>query len=403
MSDSVLTLADIERNDPDAPSGGVERRFLCPICGDGHKRDSAHRSLAVNIENGLWRCHRCESTGKLREYWKNEERDDYFRSRSRQTIYRERLHKFAAISSENRSEPSPEKERKWREMASESRPIKQTAGETYLASRGISADLAHRCGARFCQAWFGRSAVLFPIRNAKGALVAAQGRYLTSNSIPKALTGGPVGAGVFCADGRVGGPITVISEAPIDAMSLAAAGLPSVALCGKDLREWLARKCGLKTVYLALDADDAGDASAAKWAEQLNRYGATVFRLRPRGGCKDWNEALQTYGLDRFRAMLPTCLNPSEGGGKPLESTVLNLNDTLLAVYSAEKAGASIAVLSLLIERFVLTVRLLEVSENDSSESFSDPFTITEKLAELREYLQEKDLLIGSIARAFSE
>jgi hypothetical protein len=186
-------------------------------------------------------------------------------------------------------------------------------------------------------------------------------------------------------------------------MSLAAAGLPSVALCGKDLREWLARKCGLKTVYLALDADDAGDASAAKWAEQLNRYGATVFRLRPRGGCKDWNEALQTYGLDRFRAMLPTCLNPSEGGGKPLESTVLNLNDTLLAVYSAEKAGASIAVLSLLIERFVLTVRLLEVSENDSSESFSDPFTITEKLAELREYLQEKDLLIGSIARAFSE
>lgn len=403
MTDGViLTLAEIEQYDPNAPKGAGECRFLCPLCGDSHKRDSAHRSLAVNIETGLWHCHRCGAEGKLREFWKERDTKEDFKANSKRAVSRQKLRRLSSVLPEARSNPDPEKERKWREMASLSQPIENTPGASYLISRSIPIVVAAKSGARFCRSWFGRPAVLFPIRDIQGRLVAAQGRYLASDAVPKALTGGPVGLGVFSAGNVIENNVTVITEAPIDALSLAAAGLPAIALCGKDLREWLARKCGMKTVYLALDADEAGDESAEKWRKQIERYGASVFRLRPCGGCKDWNETLQKFGEKSLTNKLPECLNPNEGRGDSRESKELGLSDALLAVYCAEKAGVRLADLSLLVERFVLTVKLRERIENDSGESFSDPFAVSDLVLELREFLKERNLLIGSIERALN-
>jgi hypothetical protein len=66
-----LSLSQLEEFDPHASGRGVERRFLCPLCGEGKPRDAGHRSLGVNTQSGLWLCHRCEEKGLLDE-WRSE-------------------------------------------------------------------------------------------------------------------------------------------------------------------------------------------------------------------------------------------------------------------------------------------------------------------------------------------
>src|ERR1051325_4926779 len=67
---AALALADLEAFDPQAPPRDGERRFLCPLpaCAD-KPTDAAHRSLSVNMSTGLWHCSRCDTGGKLREWW----------------------------------------------------------------------------------------------------------------------------------------------------------------------------------------------------------------------------------------------------------------------------------------------------------------------------------------------
>jgi DNA primase len=155
---------------------------------------------------------------------------------------------------------------------------------------------------------------VFPVRGRGGELVAAQGRRIeaTAKGTPNALTTGPKSRGAFLAPAHIGGrkfgpldprgPGVIVCEAPIDALSLAACGFPALALCGINGAAttgpaWLPLVCGLKAVYLAFDADDAGDSAAGALAARLGVYGARCDRLRPEGA-KDWNEALQARGRD---------------------------------------------------------------------------------------------------------
>jgi DNA primase len=104
-------------------------------------------------------------------------------------------------------------------------------------------------------------------------------------------------------DGRTVGPLDsnapaiIITEAAIDALSLAMAGCPALAFIGTSGPRWLHIACGLRRVVLAFDADEAGDKAAAKIAALLQPYGATCERLRP-DGAKDWNAMLQVLGSD---------------------------------------------------------------------------------------------------------
>ena len=88
----------------------------------------------------------------------------------------------------------------------------------------------------------------------------------------------------------------VICEAPIDALSLAACGVPAVALCGTSRPDWLAAACAFLRVALAFDADGAGDKAAADLAPSLRSFGATVERWRP-DGVRDWKELLVRRGV----------------------------------------------------------------------------------------------------------
>ncbi len=305
LTPHTLALADLEVTGVYG-GHGRERRFPCPFCGAGKKPDASHRSLSANTETGLWRCHRCGSQGLLRE----------FRTASsggaapRQDRRRAALRQATALPSPS-APPSAEV---WdRSLSVGGRWFQSfaltslTGGYTdpraaiYLRGRGLDPELAEAAGVRFCPDWFGRLALTFPLYDGEGRLTAAQGRYLDGRENPKTRSVGEIGRGVFATSGAWEAPAVVLTEAPLDALSLAACGLPALSLCGKDVRPWLLPKLAFRRVVLALDADAAGDAAAAAWGADLSRFGASVSRLRPEGG-KDWNEVLSAKGHPALRA-----------------------------------------------------------------------------------------------------
>ena len=319
----VLTIADLEAYDPRAPAGGVKRRFCCPLpgslCAD-KPVDGTHRSLEVQRATGLWRCYRCGNGGRLREFWQ---------ARPPARAVARRAFGLGApagspVIAETQLAPLPlppplghgraahpandrgaiVRRFDWCGMYGAADPIMATtpAGR-YLAGRGIPIELAAAAGVRGTAVWYGRPAVLFPMRDWVGELVAITGRYLDTGARPKARTGGALKLGVFATVGALDADPLVITEAPIDALSLAACGTPALALGGASWPVWMPRRCAFRQVVIATDADPAGDAAAAKVFIAIQSFGARVTRWRPAAG-KDWNAVLQAHGAQQLRAAL---------------------------------------------------------------------------------------------------
>jgi DNA primase len=141
-----------------------------------------------------------------------------------------------------------------------------------------------------------------------GAVVAAHGRIIDPAQKNK-LSAGPIGAGVYWTPGAYVADPLVITEAPIDALSLAAVGLPAIALCGKGVKAWAPKAFAGKRVLLAFDADQPGDDAAEEWKAAL-RFGTYAKRLRPEGGegGKDWNAMLMAHGPDGLADYLDRAL-----------------------------------------------------------------------------------------------
>lgn len=303
---STLALADLEAYDPNAPHRERERRFLCPLCGDGKPKDAAHRSLCLNLQSGAWNCKRCKATGKLIDFWQDRPK----------IKRRNRVHGSlrAAFSVPPASSGTPldsvtvssSHNSNWRHHLRDLLPLDDTAGASYLQRRGISLQVAHTSGARFSCDFYGRAAVVFPLRDRVSTLVAATGRYIDGRDNPKTRTIGPKRDGVFLSpiklsSGRIlqpfdkDAPAIIITEAPVDALSIAMAGFPALALCGTSGPVWLHLVCGFRRVLLAFDDDLAGDKAADELSGVLSSFGASCARLRPENG-KDWNEVLCTSG-----------------------------------------------------------------------------------------------------------
>lgn len=336
-----MTLADLEAFDPHSrPLASGERRFACPLCGEGKSRDGAHRSLSLNAQSGAWFCHRCGEKGVLIERREEKRRERPQRDGLRRafalppasapsrtaatpcpalpdsggkngeislasTLPAQTPPKFATSSATFGDVPPTTFEpfAAWES----SLPVAGTAGEAYLSNRGLDSATCAHADVRFCPRWWGRAAVLFPVYSfwpgKEATPVAIQGRYLQPGPGPKMRTGGRKRDGVFASHPdlwrriRHGAPL-IICEAPIDALSLAEAGFPALALCGKDgAPGWLPLRCAFERVALAFDADDAGDQGAEKLAPLLSALGAKPVRLRPEGD-KDWNEMLLRLGPD---------------------------------------------------------------------------------------------------------
>jgi 5S rRNA maturation endonuclease (ribonuclease M5) len=173
----------------------------------------------------------------------------------------------------------------------------------YLESRGVPDVVASQAGVRFSSEWYGRPAVLFPVRDRAGNLIAVCGRFTDGRTDPKTQSAGPKGQGVFATPGALSADVIAVVEGPMDALALWLCGVASVALIGTSWPEWLPQALAFKNVLIATDADDAGNTAANKMKVELEARGAKTFRLRPRIG-KDWNESLQLLGAETLRAHL---------------------------------------------------------------------------------------------------
>ena len=334
----ALSLADLEACDPRHPRRQGETDCCCPLCGDGKGADAAHRCFSYNGQTGAWKCHRCGEAGLLTDFQQREPASGSGRDRShRELAARFNLpqpirRRIAAQPAAPLAEPSAdqqERRSRWAALMQSLKPLEATAGAAYLEGRGLAADFCHAAGVRFCRDWFGDPAVIFPLRDAPvkrdavGKLISAQGRaiVLTGGRPNKRTFNRGDSMGVFATPGAWQAERLILTEAPIDALSLAAAGLPALALCGKDLGAarsvWL-RPCFYgRHVFLAFDADEAGEEACIKIKAELQAAGAvSVLRLRPEGA-KDWNAILQLIGAEALAAQLGDLLESQPGQSTP--------------------------------------------------------------------------------------
>jgi hypothetical protein len=297
----TLTLAELEAFDPQAPAHAPERRFCCPLpaCGD-KSVDQEHRSLALNVETGLWTCHRCLARGQLAAHWAPP-------ARSRRARSVAAARRAFALSPEHA--PTVATATTWRQRWEATRPLADTPGATYVEARGIPLAVAIAAGVRWAPRWYSaRPAVVFPVVDRAGELVAASGRFTDGREDPKVQTAGPKSLGVFeaCPGALRASPL-VVTEAALDALALAACGVPAVAFVGTSPPRWLAAHVALRPVLIALDNDTAGDNATAKLAPALGSLGARCERLRP-APWKDWAEGIAAIGRDALAAMLARVL-----------------------------------------------------------------------------------------------
>ena len=180
-----LSLPELETYDPKA--GGrnqKERRFCCPLCGADKPLDDDHRSLSLNTYNGAYHCHRCEAKGVLREH----------------------MGKAGPVRAFTHTGPTETKEKsdKWREWWTKAKPVAGTPGADYLEGRGVPLNVAEAARVKFGTWWRAGErkaepfdAVIFPVRDKAGNLVAAQARAIAGDV---KRTGGDKSQGVFLSD-----------------------------------------------------------------------------------------------------------------------------------------------------------------------------------------------------------
>jgi hypothetical protein len=279
-----LTRATLEAYDPEPSRSGGQERYLCPYCGDNKPRDSKHKSLRLAPTTGLFTCARCDTSGQLKDNWKKSNP----RERSRAALKKSFGLTPSAVPTPDTGKPLD------RALLRKLQPLAGTHGEAYLQGRGIPLELANKAGVRFGLS-YGQPAVWFPVRDLEGTLVAVQACHIADGA---KRTYGPKKLGVYATPGALTAHPTVLVEAPIDALSLAACGLPAIALIGCDMCDWLpkllakqAQTLGSRYVLVATDNDEAGDAAVTKWVYALAYYGAKYERLRPSE--KDWNDLIQ--------------------------------------------------------------------------------------------------------------
>jgi len=306
----TLRLVDLQLAGPIWGSGR-ERRAICPFCGDDHRHDQAHASLALNVETGAWVCHRCGGHGRLGDDKQHHDRD------VDEGAPRRRRRRRPRPPATTPREPSPAelkdrvaKRATLRRLWTAATPIDVRAarpGSDYLWSRGIPLLYAVEARVRYAKDWYGRPAVAFPVIDGAGRLLAAEGRHIDGHGDPKSRSAGSKGAGVFVASpGALETDGLAIAEGPITALSLAVCGLPALALCGHaGAPSWLVRRLALRTVYLALDWHEQGaEEAGARLASRLAAVGARPYRLRPMDVAGDWNDYLCAVGLATARAAL---------------------------------------------------------------------------------------------------
>lgn len=300
--ETAITLAELEAFDPRAARGGNERRCRCPVC------QAKEASFCFNATTGLYNCKRasCGAKGRLRDFWV-EKPPQSPRIRAKKAL-------DAAFSVDRPSDVAkvspPATEATWGELWESAAAVGQgSSGLAYLEGRGLTAEIIAASGARSLHLHH-RDWVAFPFTGQQGEIVAFQAR-----AIDQELNGhrayGPKKAGVFLTSPETLKAQTVfVTEAPIDALSLAMCGRHAVALGGVVMPDWLIKLLAFRTIALAFDNDSngAGRKAAQELQPKLLSFGIAAFRMKPQREKDeekgDWNMMLKTLGPGRLTQWL---------------------------------------------------------------------------------------------------
>lgn len=308
---------------------GKSTRYECPSCGKSNEFTRFIDSNGNHIADNVGICNRknnCGHTYTPAQYFSDcpEEKAKWADDTPQvQLTWRERARRNAvkvfALSPRIKAakqEPTLEEietENGWRRWWDNAKALPNTKGGGYLEGRNLSVDLAMAAGVRFSMEWYGRPAVLFPIHNRGGELIAVSCRYIdgrievdpatgkTEEVFPngakkKTLNGGPNNLGVFYATpDALKADCVAITEGPFDALALASVGIAAIALIGKSWPEWLASALAFKNVLIATDNDKAGEDIAVKCETILSERGAHCLRFKT-SKAKDWGEWAERYG-----------------------------------------------------------------------------------------------------------
>ena len=212
-----------------------------------------------------------------------------------------------------------------------SQPIRRTLVETYLRNRGITA--VHDAGAlRFHPRCYYRPddssatetwpAMIAAVTDLSGAITGAHRTWLDPEGFseatlgkalidtPRRAMGGLLGHAV-----RFGAADDVIAVGEgIETMLSLRCALPAMPMAAALSANHLAAlllPLTLRRLYIARDADAAGDAAFAALTERAEAAGIEAFALSPRMG--DLNEDLRALGLDALRTALRIQLVPQDG------------------------------------------------------------------------------------------
>lgn len=206
-----------------------------------------------------------------------------------------------------------------------SQPIRRTLVETYLYNRGIKA--IHHAGAlRFHPRCYYRPddgsppetwpAMIAAVTDLSGAITGAHRTWLAPHGFgkaqvdtPRRALGGLLGHGV-----RFGAAddILAVGEGIETMLSLRCAlpAMPMTAALSANHLAALLLPLTLRRLYIARDADAAGDTALAALTERAEAAGIEALALSPRMG--DFNEDLRAFGLGALRAALRIQLAPQD-------------------------------------------------------------------------------------------
>jgi hypothetical protein len=320
--DAVLAIATVvdvlrlSRVDPPSVDG---RLIKCPL--PGHFDGSA--SFSVQRSGQGFKCFGCAKTGGvldltvllelardrgaavnyLAEYYRipadDQPAGDFRRAQAQRRQEKELApfrYQRATVPTDAQSIERDAQTATFRHEATGLVPIedpRSAPGADYLRRRGIALELAQSAPVRYAARWFGRPAVVFPIRDKAGRTIAGQGRYV-DGATPKTRTAGPRADGIFATPGALEADVLAIVEAPLCALSFAGCGLPAIAILGTSWPTWLPIVLAYRPRYVAVatDSDGPGDAAAEKLTSALRRLGVKVERLRLETA-KDPNELQQ--------------------------------------------------------------------------------------------------------------
>ena len=321
-----LSLVDLERFDSHPSTRGKNHRYCCPLCGHDKPIDKNHQTLSLDSVSGAWHCFRCHAKGLLTEH--HTKKADKKRTPYRMTgSVTPKTAKKTAITSVKTS-VDPEEAAKYDQLLTQCVPIKGTPAEAYLRRRGITMipeQLVYHpnplgLGSSVGFPLIGKDKVpagySFRTIEEKGFRIRKNPRYQASGQ-------------VFVTLNALNAPRVVIVEAPIDALSLAACGIPAIATIGTSFPDWLAGVLGPnKIVFMGYDNDEAGEAGVNRLdPKKLGKVGIQeAHRVRPPKGCKDWNDALQQFGANALALALSGCFpleapHTSPNRGNELEAT----------------------------------------------------------------------------------